>query len=259
MRPRRPSLDLFSVSFGLFTGAWSVGLVVWLWAAPVVEAAPLGVLVAVVVWAAVEQRPTLVDRALSHRLHLLVAGFAIVPLVVVLWAVENAIVTDALAAPAFGIAITGLAATVAATSRRARAVCEREQAHFTLAASEPRRRRAVLTFLAMVATYAVLDLVAGDVFSLGALVGLAVGVSVGTLFIGRQSVELVALDSGLVVRPSRQFGANLLPWSRVGRVSVDGDTLRVHQRLPWPLVYTVDLADRADREAVVTTLQARAG
>jgi hypothetical protein len=247
------------VSFGLFVGAWTVALVVWQWPAPAVEAAPLGVLVAVVVWAAAEQRPMLVDRALSHRLHFLVAGFALVPMVVVLWAVENDIVTDALAAPAFGIAITGLAATVAATTRRARVVCEREQAHLTLTAREPRRRRAVLMFLAMVATYAVLDLVTGDVLSPGAFVGLAIGVCVGTLFIGRQSVELVAFDSGLVVRPSRQFGTNLLPWSRVGRVTLDGDTLRVHQRLPWPLVYTVDLGDRDDREAVVTTLRARVG
>lgn len=257
MRPRTPSLDPFSASFGLFVGAWTVALVVWRWPATPIEAVPVGALVALVVWAGVEQVPALVDRALSYPVHLLVAGLAIVPIVVVLWAVENAIVTDALAAPTFGISITGLVATVAAGSRRARVVCERERTHLTLAASEPRRRRAVLTFFVMVATYGALDLVAGDHLSLWSVVGLAIGVSVGTLFIGQQSVELVALDTGLVVRPNRQFGAGLVPWSRVGSVTVDGDTLRIRQGLPWPVVYTVDLGDRTDRETVVTTLRAR--
>lgn len=217
----------------------------------------VGALVAIVVWAAVEQVPGLVDRALEYPVHLLVAGLALGPIVVVLWAVENGIVTDALAAPAFGIAIAGLVATVAASSRRAQVACERERPHLTLAASEPRRRRAVLTFLVMVVIYGALDLVAGTHLSLGAIVGLAVGVSVGTLLIGQQSIELVALDTGLVVRPNRQFGAGLVPWSRVGRVTVDGDTLSIHQGLPWPVVYTVDLSDRTDRETVVTTLRAR--
>ena len=257
MRPRIPSFDPFSASLGLFVGAWTVALVVWLWPAAPVEAAPLGVLVAVVVWAAVEQVPALVDRALSYHVHLLVAGLALVPLVAVLWAIENAIVAGDLAAPAFGISITGLVATVAATSRRARVICEREQVHLTLAATEPRRRRTVLTFLTMVATYAALDLVAGDLLSWGTVVGLAIGVGVGSLLVGQQSVDLVALDSGLVVRPGRQFGASLVPWSQVDRVTVDGDTLRVHRGLPWPLVYRVDLADQPDRESTVSTLRTR--
>lgn len=258
MRPRIPSLDPFSASFGVFVGTWAGLLVTWLAPSRSFSALGAGVLVAVVTWAAIEQIPAFVDRALVRRLHLVVAGLAALPVVVGRWATTRAMVASSspVLLLAFVVALAGLAATVAGTSRRARVFRDREPVHLTLNAVESRRRRAALTFLTMVAVYTVLEFVAGDLLSLWSVVGLAGGVTVGTLLVGRQRVELVALDSGLLVTPGRQVGTSFVPWSQVTRVTVDGDAVRVHRGLPWPLVYRVDLADRSDRESAVSTLRA---
>ncbi|WP_255197131.1 hypothetical protein [Halorarius litoreus] len=259
MRPRLPSVDPFSASFGVFLGTWAALVVAWQVPSLLAVVAGLGVLVALVTWVGVEQVPAFVDGALVHRLHLVVAGLAALPLVASLLLVERTAVarSSPVLLLAFAVAIAGFAAVVTGTSRRARVFRDRERVHLTLSAVEPRRRRAALTLVTMLAVYAVLGVVAGDLLSLWSVVGLVSGVSVGTLVVGRQRVDLVALDSGLLVRPGRQFGTSFVPWSQVVRITVDGDTLRLHRGLPWPLVYRVDLDDCPDREATVSTLRAR--
>lgn len=259
MRPRIPSVDPFSVSLGVFLGTWAALVVAWLAPFPSIGVAGVGVFVALVTWSTVEQVPAFVDGALVHRLHLVVAGLAALPLVVSLLLVERSAVASSspVLLLAFAVAIAGVAAVITGTSRRARVFRDRERVHLTLTAVEPRWRRAALTLVTMLAVYTVLGVVAGDLLSLWSVVGLAGGVTLGTLVVGRQRVDLVALDSGLLVRPGRQFGTSFVPWSQVARVTVDGDTLRLHRGLPWPLVYRVDLADRPDRESAVSTLRAR--
>lgn len=269
MRPRLPSLRPFSVGTALFVGVCA-GLLTHQLGPPVeipdvglgpsVGLAPgVGVLTLLGVWLALEQVPNGVDRALLARGHYLLAVAGVLPTVVVLVVDASGVATisEAIRLQALAVTLVGLLATTAATGGRARLLREREAVELVVAAVEAQWRRLAVTAASFVVFYTGLAALYPEAFSLASFVGLAIGLGIGALVVGERRVDLTVLDRGLLVGASGHLGASLVPWSRVGRVAVDGDTLTVHRGLPWPLVYRVDLDAVEDRAAVVETLRAR--
>lgn len=269
MRPRLPSLRPFSVGTGLFVGV-AVGIVAHRLApdvsvpdvglGPSVGLGPaVGFLSLLAVWVVLEQVPDMVDRLLLTRGHYALGVFALCPALAVLLVDATGVATLSEGARLQAVAVTlvGLLATAAATSQRARLLCEREAVELVVEAVETQWRRLAATIATFVGFYAGLAAVYPGTVSLATFVGVAFGLGVGSLVVGEQRVDLTVLDSGLLVGGSGRLGASLVSWSRVQRVTVEGDTLTVRRGLPWPLVYRVDLNEVADRTAVVETLQSR--
>jgi hypothetical protein len=263
VRPRLPSLRPFSVGTGLFAGVCA-GLLAHHLAPgitiPDVGLAPaVGFLTLLGVWVALEQVPAVVDRLLLGRGHYALGVLALCPALAVLLvdATDVAARSEGARLQAVAVTLVGLLATAAATSQRARLLCERETVELVVEAVETQWRRLAVTAASFVVCYAGFAAVYPAVFSVASFVGGALGLGIGSLVVGEQRVDLTVLDRGLLVGGSGRLGASRVPWSRVRHVTVDGDTLTVSRGLPWPLVYRVDLGEVEDRATVVEALRSR--
>jgi hypothetical protein len=260
-----PSIRPFSVGTGLFVGV-AAGIVAHRLApggsvpgGDVGLAPAVGFLTLLGVWLALEQVPDVVDRLLLGRGHYALGVLALCPALAVLLvdATDVAALSEGARLRAVAVTLVGLLATAAATSQRARLLREREAVELVVEAVETQWRRLAVTTATFLGFYTGLAAVYPRTVSLATFVGVAFGLGIGSLVVGEQRVDLTVLDRGLLVGGSGRLGASLVPWSRVRRVTVEGDTLTVSRGLPWPLVYRVDLNEVADRVAVVETLQSR--
>ncbi|WP_115862719.1 hypothetical protein [Halorussus litoreus] len=212
----------------------------------------VGTFVVVLAWAAVEQVPDALDRAVEARAHWLVGGFGVLPAVAVLAPVLGGRTPDeATAIRALVFAAAAVITVVAGTAHYGALLLRREQIDARITAVESRWRMVVLRVAASIAPLYVLSLAVGDVFSTGSAVGSLLGILIGTALTGTDEYELVALDDHLLFRQGDSRGAAAVPWRRLRSVTVDGDTLRVVRGLPYPTVYVADLSGVEDRQAVL--------
>jgi hypothetical protein len=255
MQFRSPSADAFGVAVSVLAGGCAGVVAAALGGRA--NAAVLGVVVAGVVLVAVEQVPDAVDRAVDARLYLPLGGAALAPLFgdVAGDALGHTVVPDAVAFPAAGFGFLGLVVVEAGRRRRVEHLQERELVHRRVAMTESSRRLFVLSGLSTFVGAAVVRALAGEAVGVPLLVGVGGVTLVGLSLLNTTEVDVLVLDLGLVVVPKRRFGASVVPWRRVRRVSVDDRTLRIERGLPWPTRYERTFAEASEARQLRATLR----
>lgn len=253
MRLRRPEPRPFALSLGGLVGLAGFLTTPRPWPTDPVLGLAVGACVGVLAWAAVEQVPDALDRAVEARAHWLLGSLGLLPAAVTLGPVllDGRAPHQATAIRALVFAVAALVAASVGNAHRGTLLLRREQVDARVTAVESRRRMAVLRVVAAIVPLYVLSLAIGDTFSAGSVVGSIVGILIGTAFTGTGEYELVALDDHLLFRQGDGRGATAVPWRRLRNVTVDGDTLRIARGLPYPTVYTVDLSEVEDRRGVL--------
>lgn len=251
MQFRSPSADAFGVAVSVLAGGCAGVVAAALGGGA--NAAVVGVVVAGVVLVAVEQVPDAVDRAVDARLYLPLGGAALAPLFGDV--LGHTVVPDAFALPAAGFGFLGLVVVEAGRRRRAEHLRERELVHRRVAMTESSRRLFVLSGLSTFVGAAVVRSLAGEAVGVPLLVGVVGGTLVGLSLLNTTEVDVLVLDLGLVVVPKRRFGASVVPWRRVCRVSVDDRTLRIERGLPWPTRYERTFAEASEARQLRATLR----
>ncbi|SDM52209.1 hypothetical protein SAMN04487949_1948 [Halogranum gelatinilyticum] len=259
MRPTLPAVDGFAAATGLFVGsAVASGLVLAVSATSGVVVG-IGLAVALAVWAVLERFPDRVDTALDGRLHLLPALAAAVATLVLagLSVLDGSLaLPESLHVPFSLTSLLALVVGILGRQRRARVVADAERAHALATVTKSRWGEFPLLFAESVVVLVTVSVAFGEPYSVLEL-GAASGVSAALLlFRGRDTYQLVALDSGLLVRSEGGNPQTLVPWRQVSRVDADhGDTLRVRRRLPVPTVYRGDLSEHDDGREVVDAIR----
>ena len=259
MRPTLPAVDGFAAATGLFVGsAVASGLVLSVSATSGVVVG-VGLVVALAVWPVLERFPDRVDTAVATRLHLLPAlAAAVATLVLAALSVLDGTLAlpESLHLPFSLTAFLALVVGILGAQRRARVVADAERAHALATVTKSRWGEFPLLFVESVVVLVTVSVAFGQPYSTLEL-GAAAGVSAAMLlFRGRDTYQLVALDSGLLVRSEDGTPQRLVPWRQVSRVDTDGgDTLRVRRGLPVPTVYRGDLSSRDDAREVVDAIR----
>jgi hypothetical protein len=253
VRFRHPELRSLPVALGALVGIAGVLATPAPWPTDPVTSLVTGTYVGILAWAAVEQVPDAVDRAVDAGVHRLAGGLGLLGVVGVLGsgllggsAPDEGAVIRLLAFAAALVLVTSIA-----DNRRGTLVREREQVRATVTAVQPRPYRVALSVTATVLVAGALSVATGTFFSVGTVVGGVVGSTVGAVLTGREEYELLALDDHLLVRQVGDTGGTPVRWRRLRDVSVEDDRLRIARGLPWPAVYVVDLSEVEDRRAVL--------
>ena len=253
VRFRHPELRSLPVALGALVG---IAGVLWTpapWPTDRVASLVTGTYVGILAWAAVEQVPDAVDRAVDAGGHRLAGGLGLLGVGGVLASglLGESALGEGAAIRLLAFAAAVLVVTSIADTRRGTLVREREQVRATVTAVQPRPYRVALSVAATVLVAGALSVATGTFFSAGTVVGGVVGSTVGAVLTGREEYELLALDDHLLVRQAGGRDGVAIRWRRLRDVSVEDDRLRVARGLPWPTVYVVDLSDVDDRRAVL--------
>ncbi|MFH5800203.1 hypothetical protein [Haladaptatus sp. CMAA 1911] len=248
MQLRPPRFRPFSIALGFFLGSAVAVSLPWLWPDAPANEIEIGLLVTLLGWTAAEQFRDELDRAVSSRLRWSFAIVGVSPLVGALLAdtYSDYEPTTGLLIRLSVFAVVALVTTAFASGRYAEILYQTRSVRADVAATKSRLYELPHALVASVIGVLVLRLILGKFVTVQlvstALVGTLIGTTIGSLLTGKQEIELVALDDGLLIRPDSQVGGSLVPWRRIRDVRIDGDTLRVTRGLPWPMVYTADLS-----------------
>jgi hypothetical protein len=248
MQLRPPRFRPFSISLGLFLGSAVAVALPWLWLDVPANEIEIGLLVTLLGWAAAEQFRDELDCAVSSRLRWSLAVVGVLPFVgaLVPYARTDYDPTTGLLLRLSVLAAVALVATAFASARYAEILYQTRSVRATVVVTKSRLYELPYALVASATGAAVVKLILGEFttvqFFSVTLVGALIGTTIGTLLVGKQEIELVALDDGLLIKPDSQVGGSLVPWRRIRDVRLDGDTLRVTRGLPWPMVYTADVS-----------------
>jgi len=248
MQLRPPRFRPFSIALGFFLGSAVAVSLPWLWPDAPANEIEIGLLVILLGWAAAEQFRAELDRALASRLRWSLAVVGVLPFVgaLVAYARTDYDPTTGLLIRLSVFAVFALVATAFASARYAEILYQTRSVRANVVGTKSRLYELPLALVSSAIGVAVVKLILGEFVTVQflsvTLVGTLIGTTIGTLLVGKQEIELVALDDGLLVRPDGQVGGSLVPWRRIRDVRTDGDTLRVTRGLPWPMVYTADLS-----------------
>ncbi|KZN25135.1 hypothetical protein A4G99_00980 [Haladaptatus sp. R4] len=263
MHLRPPRFRSLSAVLGLFIGSTIALSLPWLWPDAPANAVEIGILFTLLGWVAVEQFAAEIDRAVVARRHWLLAVVGVLPFVALL--VTRALTGSTssgeivLHASLFGM--VAFVAFAACSSRYATIRLQTESIRGNVVGVKSRLYDLPLTMASSAIGMFVLHLLLPGTFSLdflsGSVVGSLIGAVIGAALVGNHTVELVALDDGLVIASDGRGGGSFVPWRRIRGVRLDGDTLRVARGLPWPMVYEADLSSAVHPDTVVHEFRSR--
>ncbi|NEU57459.1 hypothetical protein [Halorussus sp. MSC15.2] len=253
MRLRRPEPRHVPLSLGLLAGFAGFLATPGPWPTDPVLGIGLGACVTVVVWAALEQRPDALDRAVEARAQWVLAGLGLLPAAAVFGPPLFGAPTPPEGTSVRVLVFTFAVFVVAAMGEQHRGMLllGRGQVRGRVVAVKSKWRQFALGIaVATVTLFVISHTIAGS-FSIWSLVGTVVGMLIGNGLTGTEEYELVALDDHLLVRQRGGWGATAIPWRRLGDVTVEGATLRIARGPPYFSVYTADLSSVSDRRAAV--------
>ncbi len=260
---RSPRFRYISISVGLFIGAAVALSLPWLWPDAPANAVEVGVLVTLLGWTAAEQFSAEIDRAVAARLYWLFAIAGVLPLAGALGAriFAGSTVSHDVLARAVLFALVSVVPVSCGSGRYALLRLQSEPVRGNAFATKSRLYTLPLSMVYSSIALLLLQFVLHGTVSLHSLIGPAIGgvigASIGSLLTDERTVELVALDDGLIITTEGGFGASFVPWRRIRDVRRDGDTLRVARGLPWPMVYEADLSRDNRSDETVYAFQSR--
>ncbi|WP_049969248.1 hypothetical protein [Haladaptatus cibarius] len=263
MRPRPPRLQAFSIALGVVTGIAVFFSLLWLSSIPLRYVFGIGLLVAVFGWIVVEQIPDQLDWAVVSRLHWLLTLAGALPFVGIFGAMALAEYTPSneLVLYSSVFALVAIVGTACGTRRNAKIQHRTQAIHAAVSGTKLRRYYFPLTLVSSIIGVGLVHLAVGRSLSVGTfvgqIIGIFIGVIIGNSMVDDRTVTLTALDDCLLVGTDGTVAETAVPWRRVRRVSIDGDTLRIVRRLPWPMVYEVDLSQVSNRDTVLEAFRPR--
>lgn len=258
---RRPSLDSFAVSLGLYAAVLGAAAVLAIDGEAVLPAAGLGAVAGVLVAVAAGLVDGLAATVSRRRVHYVLAAIPLLGAVVV--SVGPVTGAPASLGPVSFVTMLAffpaLAVLVTADNRRvARTTAgERPTVEWTARSGKRFRRRWKRLYVALGVVLIVVPFAVGIATSYDAIGVTAVGGAVlgQTIYIGRRQAY-AAYDAGLVVEPEGALRATFVPWSRFDGFRLTDDELVLARPIPGTSLHCA-LADLDDPDAVEAVLAER--
>ncbi len=261
MRP--PRLQAFCLSLGIVAGIAASLSLLWVGFAPLSHVLAIGFFIALVGWTVAEQVPDQLDRAVGARLHWLLVFVGALPFVGIFGAIVLSDYTPSSELVLYSsiFAFAAVIATSYGSARDAKIRLRTQTIHAAVSATKLRRYHIPLTLVSSVVGIALLRLALGrgafDGGFVGQIIGSLIGVAIGISLVDDRTVTLTVLDDCFLVSASEKASGSAVPWRRIRRVSIDGDTLRIALGLPWPMVYEVNLSKVSNPDSVLEAFRSR--